>query len=86
MKKLIEFLKKKIGKDENLLVIKVKDIGSAPEVTYEGEQFKYKQDVSLSWTTTEDGLDSGYDFEIKHYKEGKPYGRVITKGFKSPFL
>ena len=86
MKKLMEFLKKIMKKDKNLLVIKVKDIGSAPEIFYEGEQFEYKQDVSLNWTTTEDGLNDGYDFEIKHYKKGKPHGRVITKGFKSPFL
>ncbi|MGO2108307.1 MAG: hypothetical protein ACTH27_04915 [Staphylococcus equorum] len=86
MKKIIEFLKKKIRKDKNLLVIKVKDIGSAPEIFYEGEQFEYKQDVSLSWTTADDAFNGGYDFEIKHYKKGKPYGRVITKGFKSPFL
>lgn len=86
MKKLIKFLKKKLGKDENLLVIKVKDIGSVPEIIYEGEHFEYKQDVSLSWTTADDVFNGGYDFEIKHYKEGKPHGRVITKGFKSPFL
>ncbi|MDN5906908.1 MAG: hypothetical protein L0H33_00895 [Staphylococcus equorum] len=86
MKKFFKRLFDRPKKEKNLLVIKVKDIGSVPEVTYEGEQFKYKQDVSLRWTTTEEGIDGGYDFEIKHFKEGKPHGRVITKGFKSPFL
>ena len=87
MKNFLKQLFNRPKREKNLLVIKVKDVGSSPVIIYEGENIEYKQEVDFTWTTTvDDGFSGGYDFEIKHYKKDKKNSRVLTKGFKSPFL
>ncbi|MCE5735871.1 hypothetical protein JL837_03485 [Staphylococcus pseudintermedius] len=72
----------------NLLVIKVKDANSAPEVVYKGEKLKYKRIVNFSWETPKENMFSnGYDVEIEHYVKGTNHrpGRIEKVGFKSVF-
>lgn len=71
----------------NLLVIKVKDENSVPEVVYEGKKLKYKSELKFYWDTRTDIKTGGYDFEIKHYVRNakRRPGRVEKLGFKSPF-
>lgn len=71
----------------NLLVIKVKDENSVPEVVYKGKKLKYKSNLKFYWDTRTDINTSGYDVEIAHYVKGadRRPGRVEKLGFKSPF-
>ncbi|MCO4332807.1 hypothetical protein [Staphylococcus hyicus] len=72
----------------NLLIIKVKDANSVPEVIYKGKKLKYKRNVEFSWETPKEHMHSnGYDVEIEHYvrdTKRRP-GRCEKLGFKSPF-
>lgn len=71
----------------NLLVIKVKDENSVPEVVYKGKKLKYKINLKFYWDARTDINTSGYDVEIAHYVKGadRRPGRVEKLGFKSPF-
>lgn len=82
--KLTSNLKKLTKK--NLLVIKVKDIDSVPEVIYEGKKILYKKTVNLSWETQGIDFNNGYDFEIKYYKKNKRgLSRLENIGFRNLF-
>lgn len=82
--KLKALLKRAIQR--NLLIIKVKDINSIPEIIYQGKKIGYKKGIYFSWETTTENFNNGYDFKIEHYKRNKRgLGRLETTGFKSVF-
>ena len=85
MKKLFNIFKKKIKKENDLLVIKQKDINSVPTVIYNGKEIKLKQHIIFEWDTREDNFPCGSNFDIQyfdHQKEGK--SQIVREGFSDP--
>ncbi|WP_426443920.1 hypothetical protein [Staphylococcus xylosus] len=84
MKKLIEFLKKKIGKDENLLVIKQKDVNSVPTVIYKGEEISLKKHINFEWDTKDLDKPYGIAFSVQYTEDAEEECRQITECYTHP--
>ena len=85
MKKLFNIFKKKIKKENDLLVIKQKDINSVPTVIYNGKEIKLKQHIIFEWDTLDDDFRCGSHFDVQYFdgqKEGK--SQIVREGFSDP--
>lgn len=80
---ILKFFKKK--KEENLLVIKQKDINSVPKVIYKGREIPLKQYIYFQWDTEDDEIPCGTQFDIQ-YCERKERGnyQIAREGFSHP--
>ena len=85
MKKLFNIFKKKINKENDLLVIKQKDINSVPTVIYNGKEIKLKQHIIFEWDTNDIETPCGTQFDIQ-YCERKEKGnyQIVREGFSHP--
>ncbi len=72
-----------VADDDDLLVIKLKDLDSVPEVYYKGEQLFGKRMLSVKyeWTTCEDATNNG-----KHLIEVKGFDVEGTNVNKFPSI
>lgn len=84
MKKLIEFLKKKIRKDKNLLVIKQKDSNSVPTVIYKGEEISLKKHVKFEWDTKDLDKPYGTAFSVQYSDDAEVGHPEITECYTHP--
>lgn len=80
---ILKFFQKK--KEENLLVIKQKDVNSVPKVIYKGREIPYKQYIHFQWDTEEDDMSCGTKFDVQ-YLEPKEKGsyQITREGFSHP--
>ncbi|QYG30991.1 hypothetical protein K0O13_13255 [Mammaliicoccus sciuri] len=80
---IFKFFKKE--KEENLLVIKQKDVNSVPKVFYKGKEIPLKQYIYFQWDTEEIETPCGTKFDIQ-YCETKENGnyQITREGFSHP--
>lgn len=84
MKNLFKKLVKK--KEQDLLVIKIKDPNKAPTILYNGERLRFVSYASLimGQSKSDYNKNMSVDFNIEHYTKQKDrMGRLDVKGFKS---
>ena len=80
---ILKFFKKE--KEENLLVIKQKDVNSVPKVFYKGKEIPLKQYIYFQWDTEEIETPCGTKFDMQ-YLEPKEKGsyQITREGFSHP--
>lgn len=79
---ILKFFKKK--KEENLLVIKQKDINSVPTVIYKGKEILLKQQINFNWDTKDVDKPYGTAFSVQYTESTKGEYPIITECYTHP--
>ena len=85
MKKIFKIFKNKVKTEDDLLVIKQKDINSVPIVIYNGKEIELKQHIFFEWNTQDCEINHGSNFNVQYFdykKDGK--SQVVREGFSDP--